>query len=133
VAGRILHKAQSTFVQGKNIMNSILALHEVLHETKRKKQTGVILKLDFEKAYDKVHWGFLLRCLKERGFSNTWCDWMNQILKNGTVAVKINNCIGPYFQSHKGSDKGILFLLYYSIWWLTALLGWLIGHNRVAS
>jgi hypothetical protein len=91
VAGRILHKAQSTFVQGRNIMNSILALHEVLRETKRKKQTGVVLKLDFEKAYDKVHWGFLLRCLKERGFSNTWCDWMNQILKNGTMAVKINN------------------------------------------
>jgi hypothetical protein len=40
VASRILHKAQSTFIQGRNIMNSILALHEVLHETNRKKQVG---------------------------------------------------------------------------------------------
>jgi hypothetical protein len=41
-------------------MNSVLALHEILHETKKNRKTRVILKLDFEKAYDKVHWGFLL-------------------------------------------------------------------------
>jgi hypothetical protein len=33
-----------------NIMKSVLALHE----PKRNGQIGVVLKLDFEKAYDKV-------------------------------------------------------------------------------
>jgi hypothetical protein len=42
----------------RNIMNNILALHEILHETKRRGAKGVVLKLDFEKAYDRVHWGF---------------------------------------------------------------------------
>jgi hypothetical protein len=36
-------------------MNSIMALHEILHETKRKREVGVLLRNDFEKAYDKVH------------------------------------------------------------------------------
>lgn len=36
-------------------MSGIMILHEVIHETKRRKQIGVILKLDFEKAYDKVN------------------------------------------------------------------------------
>jgi hypothetical protein len=45
-------------------MTGVLALHEVLHETKRRKETGVMLKLDFEKTYDKVSWKFLLECLK---------------------------------------------------------------------
>jgi hypothetical protein len=36
-----------------------LALYEMLHETKKRGEIGVILKLNFEKAYDKVHWGFL--------------------------------------------------------------------------
>jgi hypothetical protein len=85
-----------------NIMNIVL----VLHETKRRKETGVILKLDFEKSYDKVHWGFLIKCLRARGFSSTWCSWIEQILHNGTVAVKINNCVGPYFQNHKGVRQG---------------------------
>jgi hypothetical protein len=54
-------------------MNNILALYEILHETKRKKKIGVILKLDFKKAYDKVHWEFLKKCLEMRGFHSTWC------------------------------------------------------------
>jgi hypothetical protein len=64
VAGRLIHKSQSTFLQGRNIMNCVLVLHEILHETKKKGQIGVILNLDFEKAYDKVHWFFLLDALE---------------------------------------------------------------------
>lgn len=29
-------------------------IHEVLHELVKNKQSGIVLKLDFEKAYDKV-------------------------------------------------------------------------------
>jgi hypothetical protein len=90
VVGRIIHKTQTTFLKGRNIMNSILALHEILHETKCKKQIGVVLKLDFKKAYDKVWWGFLMKCIKARGFNSTWCEWMEKILYNGTVVGKIN-------------------------------------------
>jgi hypothetical protein len=55
VAGRLIHKSRAAFLQKINIMNNVLALHEILHETKRKQHTWVILKLDFEKAYDKVN------------------------------------------------------------------------------
>jgi hypothetical protein len=60
-------------MKGTDIMNGVVALHEILHETKRKKQLGIILKLDFEKAYDKVKWGFLFECLNARGFCSKWC------------------------------------------------------------
>jgi hypothetical protein len=55
IVGRIIHKSQIAFLKGRNIMNSVLALHEILHETKNKRKVGVELKLNFEKAYDKVH------------------------------------------------------------------------------
>jgi hypothetical protein len=55
VAKRIIHKVQSAFIGGRNIMSNILALHEILHETKRRGKIGIVLKLDFEKAYNKVH------------------------------------------------------------------------------
>jgi hypothetical protein len=55
VAKRIIHKVQSAFIVGRNIMSNILALHEILHETKRRGKIGIVLKLDFEKAYNKVH------------------------------------------------------------------------------
>jgi hypothetical protein len=102
VAERIIHKNHTTFIQGRNIMNIVMVLHKILHETKRKKEIGVILKLDFEKAYDKVCWGFLMKCLRMRGFDELWCSWVEKILHNGTISVKLNNCMGPYFQSFKG-------------------------------
>jgi hypothetical protein len=55
VASRIIHPYQAAFIGGRNIIENILALHEVLYETKRRKELGVILKLDFENVYDKVH------------------------------------------------------------------------------
>jgi hypothetical protein len=87
-------------------MSNILALHEILHETKRRRKCGVILKLDIEKTYDKVHWGFLMRCIKARGFGDLWCSWIESVLYNVTVAVKLNDQSGPYFQSYKGVRQG---------------------------
>lgn len=63
IASRIIHKSQTAFLKGRNIMNSVLALHEILHETKIKRKVGVVLNLDFEKAYDNVDWDFLIQCL----------------------------------------------------------------------
>lgn len=82
-------------------MTGVMALHEILHETKRKKKVGIVLKLDFEKAYDKVDWNFLFDCLKFRGFCDKWLGWMKGVVMGGTVSVKLNNHLGPYFVSHK--------------------------------
>jgi hypothetical protein len=59
IAEKLIHSNQTTFMKGRNIMSGIMILHEILHETKRKGQVRIILKLDFEKAYDKVKWSFL--------------------------------------------------------------------------
>lgn len=83
-----------------------MTLPEVLHYTHVKKQTGIVLKLDFEKAYDKVDWNFLIECHNMRGFDGKWVVWVKQVLFNDTVSVKLNNEIGPYFQSAKGVRQG---------------------------
>jgi hypothetical protein len=105
-ASKLFSVNQNAFIKGRNIMDGILSLHELMHHNHIKKKCGVIMKLDFEKAYDKVNWDFLLECHKIRGFSETWCGWVQQIMHNGTVCVKINNEIGPYFQSAKGVRQG---------------------------
>ena len=87
-------------------MDGVLSLHEILNYTYVKKRVGIVLKLDFGKAYDKVNWDFLLECHKMRGFNDTWCGWVKQILYNGTVSIKLNSNVGPYFQSKKGARQG---------------------------
>ena len=62
-------------------MNEVMALHEILHETKKRSKTGIVLKLDFEKAYD--NWNFLFDCLKHWGFNDTWCGWIQAVVTRG--------------------------------------------------
>lgn len=69
-------------------MVGVMALNEILHETKRRKEIGVILKLDFQKAYDKVNWEFLFSCLKLGGFNDQWCAWIRKVVTGGTVSVE---------------------------------------------
>jgi hypothetical protein len=55
VTGDIISESQTAFIKGKNILEGVQVLHEVVHELRVKKQCGILLKIDFEKAYDKVN------------------------------------------------------------------------------
>jgi hypothetical protein len=59
VAQKVIRPSQTAFLPRRNIMEGVVVLHETLHELHRKKMNGVIFKIDFEKAYDKVNWNFL--------------------------------------------------------------------------
>jgi hypothetical protein len=93
-------------MKNRTIVDGIMSLHELMHHTHVKKHVGVILKLDFEKAFDKVNWNFLLDSQRAMGFGDFWCNKVEKILQNGTVSVKINNITGPHFQSSKGVRQG---------------------------
>jgi hypothetical protein len=69
IATKLIYPSQTTFILGRNIMEGVIMLHETIHEIHRKKMSGVILKLDFEKLYDKVNWNFLRQTLQMKGFS----------------------------------------------------------------
>jgi hypothetical protein len=104
--GKLISSCQTAFIKGRNIMDGVMSLHEILHEARRKKQQGVVLKLDFEKAYDKVDWDYLMKCIAQKGFCEEWCGKINSILRNGTLCVKINNTRGKDFGSHRGVRQG---------------------------
>jgi hypothetical protein len=69
IAHRVIQSTQTTFLPGRNIMEGVIVLHETIHELHRKKQNGVIFKIDFEKAYDKVKWPFVRKVLEMKDFS----------------------------------------------------------------
>lgn len=58
----IIHDSQAAFVEGHQILDAILVASETVGHWKKEKKKGFLLKLDFEKAYDKVDWLSLLRC-----------------------------------------------------------------------
>jgi hypothetical protein len=103
---KLISPCQTAFIKGRNIMDGVMSLHEILHEAKRKKQQGVVLKLDFEKAYDKVDWNYLMKCISHNGFCEEWCTRINGIIRDGTLCVKINNTRGKDFGSHREVRQG---------------------------
>src|SRR6266508_1988948 len=106
VADHVVRPTQTAFMKGRNILEGVAILHETVHELHRKKLNGVIFKINFEKAYDKVKWSFLQQALKMKGFSDTWRAWIQAFVSGGSVAIKVNDDVGHYFQTKKGLRQG---------------------------
>jgi hypothetical protein len=66
VSDKLIGPSQTAFIPGRYIMEGVVVLHETIHELHKKKQHGVILKLDFEKAYNKLKWPFIQSPQDER-------------------------------------------------------------------
>ncbi|XP_022145825.1 uncharacterized protein LOC111015185 [Momordica charantia] len=59
---------QSAFVAGGQILDASLIANELIEEWDRQQKKGAVIKLDIEKAFDKVDWDFLDDLLKAKGF-----------------------------------------------------------------
>jgi hypothetical protein len=84
----------------------VLALHEIAHELRTKKLGGLLIKLDFEKAYDRVNWDFLREVLVCKGFSAMLVYRLMQLVMGGQTAINVNGEIGPFFRNARGVRQG---------------------------
>lgn len=56
--------------------DGVLCANECIDARNREGRSGVLCKLDLEKAYDHVNWDFLLYVLRICGFSLKWRQWI---------------------------------------------------------
>ena len=62
--------------------------------------------ISFEKAYDRVNWGFLLEVLKHRGFGARFITWIHNLLVSGKSCINLNGELGSYFHCKRGLRQG---------------------------
>ncbi|KAK1575277.1 hypothetical protein Q3G72_004017 [Acer saccharum] len=85
----------------------VLIPKEMVHSLHRKTVGGnVMVKIDMAKAYDRVHWGFLLEVLRTFGFSNQFCNLISQCVKSPFFSVMMNGTFKDFFQSARGLRQG---------------------------
>jgi hypothetical protein len=132
VAKTVVSPTETAFMPGRNIMESVVIVHETIHELHTKKSNGVIFKIDFEKAYDKVKWSFLQQTLRMKVFSPKWCIWIQNMVTGGSVGIKVNDDIGPCFQTKRGLRQGDpMSLILFNI--VADMLALLFNRAKVAG
>ena len=103
---KLVNLAQNVFVEGRQILNVSLIANEVIDSMLKKKEKGVLCKLDIEKAYDKINWNFLTTVLIRMGFKEKWLGWIKWCISTASFLVMLNGSPESFFKSSRGLRQG---------------------------
>lgn len=106
VALQVVHENQYGFIKGRTIQDCLGWAFEYLHQCHQSRRGIVILKLDFEKAFDLVEHPIVLEMLKVKGFPPRWIKWVEDLLSSATSCVLLNGTAGKEFKCKRGVRQG---------------------------
>jgi len=108
----LIHHNQSGYIPGRNIGKNIHSILDIIEYMKVKKLPGLLLFIDFEKAFDSLEWDVLEKCLGKFNFGPDFRRWIH-ILYNDVQSCIINHGLcSHYFHIKRGVRQGDPLLPY---------------------
>lgn len=109
---KIISLAQSAFLPDRWIVENQVIVQELLHgfKTRKTKPSLMAIKLDLQKAYDRVNWRFINSVLLHLGFNETFTNWIHACISSVTFEIIVNGGKSESFKPTRGLRQGLSLL-----------------------
>ena len=119
-------------IAGRFIGENVRLIYDVLFETKNQDIPGMILSIDFEKAFDTVSWKFMKKVLEYFNFGPSVISWIS-IFQNGSESCIIQNgFMSEFFNLKRGCRQGDPISPYIFIL-CAEILGKMVRDNEIIT
>ena len=102
----IINKDQTGFIKGRSIVENIRLIYDMMKFTDEKNIPGLLLLIDFEKAFDSLSWNFLHKALEHLNFGDSIRKWVKVCYKNISSAVSVSGHLSAFFNIERGCRQG---------------------------
>jgi len=102
----LVHRNQYGFIKSRTIQDCLAWAFEYLHLCPHSRKEIVIIKLDFEKAFDKIEHQAMITIMRAMGFGQRWLKWMEAIFASGTSAIMLNGVPSRTIHCKRGVRQG---------------------------
>ena len=106
VLPKLIHSDQTGFVKGRYIGDNLRLIYDLMHLLDENNCPGLLVSIDFEKAFDSVNWDYMNNVLKTFGFGSDICQWISAFYKNIKSSVVVNGQSSPFFDIKRGCRQG---------------------------
>ncbi len=106
VLSSVISNDQTGFLPNRYIGENVRLVLDVIEHADISDIPGTLFFIDFEKAYDKLEWSFINRCLDEFGFGNDIKKWTKLFYTNISSCVVNNGHVSNFFSLTRGVRQG---------------------------
>ena len=105
---KLIGPAQSSFIPGRLSADNIVVVQEAVHSMKKKqgRKGWMLLKLDLEKAYDRLRWDFLEDTLRAAGLFENWVKRIMECVFGPSMCILWNGEKSEPFKPSRGLRQG---------------------------
>ena len=106
VLSSIINEDQTGFVPNRYLGDNVRIIYDIIDYLVKTKRPGLMLCLDFEKAFDSVDNGFIMKVLQGFGCGPDFCQWIQALYKNIKSTVLVNGKLAQWFPVERGCRQG---------------------------
>ncbi|KAK3220120.1 hypothetical protein Dsin_014090 [Dipteronia sinensis] len=108
VMNSVIGENQMAFIQNRQLVDSYVIAKEIIQNWRKEMEGGLIVKIDFEKAYDSVDFQFLDTMMEGMGFGYRWRQWIRCCISTPAMSILVNGSPTPQFKIERGLRQGDL-------------------------